>query len=732
MKSIFTSRKKNNQPEDNVNHTDLQDFDSADDQQIRGLSNLYSPDEESQTQIRDIADELYESGKLNAEQIERIRQQQRGKPNFDIFNAVRQIKTITPEDILQARAKLYGFEYRRIVPDEVDKKAFDLLDIYYIKSNHVMPVAVQNGKLIVATSEPGNVFIIDDVKRNCDMEVQIVVCSQTDIEIACEMLTARSLDYDVDDIISDMDDVEVVQDEENDFEDLEKMAGESPVIKFVNYLISNAVHEKASDIHIEPKIKFTRVRYRIDGVLFETMQAPVKMHSAVISRLKIMSNLDISERRLPQDGKISVIVGRRNIDLRISTLPTSNGEKVVIRLLDKKSIMRGLDDSGMVEQTRLSFEELIHAPHGIMLVTGPTGSGKSTTLYSALAQMDGDTTNISTVEDPVEYVLEYCNQVQVNDRIGLTFSAALRSLLRQDPDIIMIGEIRDNETARIAVQAALTGHLVLSTLHTNDAPSSITRLVNIGVDPYLVAASVNGVLAQRLVRTICSHCKELYDVPKNMKKHLERANIDPDSVYKGRGCEKCRDSGYSGRIGIYELLEVNDEIRRIINTDPSTNSLQKAFKGQNGRTLFDDGIEKVRMGITTIEEVLRVTESGDIDVGDDFLDTTEQSQKNHKSDTNTKRKKPAPAKVDLATSMKTQTALNQKEKNKQDSEKENGNAGKNLIMELTRQQEAEEVIIENPIENDSENDGSKDDDSANAMQDSEVDMLIKSSRARKK
>jgi len=307
--------------------------------------------------------------------------------------------------------------------------------------------------------------------------------------------------------------------------------------------------------------------------------------------------------------------------LRVSVLPTSRGEKVVIRLLDSQSIMRGLDDSGMEPKSLEAFKEQVVLPHGILLVTGPTGSGKSTTLYSALAQMDGETMNISTVEDPVEYNLNFCSQVQANEKIGLTFAAALRSLLRQDPDIIMIGEIRDNETAKIAVQAALTGHLVLSTLHTNDAPSSVTRLVNIGIEPYLVAASLNAVLAQRLVRRICPDCKEPYKIPKNMQKYVERTGIEPSQLMHGVGCEKCRQSGYIGRLGIFELLIIDDKFRNIINDDASVNSTRQAFAESGQPTLFDDGIEKVKRGLTTIEEVLRVTqvceqakEKNDVDV----------------------------------------------------------------------------------------------------------------------
>jgi type IV pilus assembly protein PilB len=435
-----------------------------------------------------------------------------------------------------------------------------------------------------------------------------VVCRPHDIETVCEAFREEVVDGDLDDIISDMAEVELVQDQEDEQEDLEKMAGQSPVIKFVNYLISNAIREGASDIHIEPKDKFTRIRYRIDGVLFEMKQSPSKMHPAVVSRIKIMSNLDISERRLPQDGKISVIVGGREIDLRVSTLPTSHGEKVVIRILDSKSIIRGLEQLGMESDTMKAFAQQVTLPHGIMLVTGPTGSGKSTTLYSSLCQMDGDKLNISTVEDPVEYHLAFCNQVQVSEKVGLTFASALRSLLRQDPDVIMIGEIRDNETARIAVQAALTGHLVLSTLHTNDAASSVTRLVNIGIEPYLIAASLNAVLAQRLVRRICPKCKKTYKIPENMRKYAEKWGVKPKQLFHGAGCDDCRGSGYQGRVGIYEMLIVDEDFRDVINKDSSVNNMRRAFRKTHADTLFDDGIKKVKQGLSTIEEVLRVTE----------------------------------------------------------------------------------------------------------------------------
>jgi type IV pilus assembly protein PilB len=321
-----------------------------------------------------------------------------------------------------------------------------------------------------------------------------------------------------------------------------------------------------------------------------------------------MSNLDISERRLPQDGKIKVSVGGRGVDLRISTLPTNHGEKVVVRVLDSESIMRNLEQLGMDPQVCRDFHQEISMPHGILLVTGPTGSGKSTTLYSSLSQMDGEKLNVSTVEDPVEYQLDFCNQVQVNEKIGLDFASALRSLLRQDPDVIMIGEIRDDETARIAVQAALTGHLVLSTLHTNDAASSITRLVNIGIDEYLIAASLNAVLAQRLVRKVCQNCKAEYKVPKSIRKYVELSGIKPEHLFAGTGCDECRNSGYLGRMGIYELLIVDDMFREVINKDASVSNMRRVFRESGQPGLFEDGMKKVEQGLTTIEEVLRVTE----------------------------------------------------------------------------------------------------------------------------
>jgi type IV pilus assembly protein PilB len=590
------------------NNRDSDYLDDGGAEEISGLSQLYCPEQDSTAHVRDVADVLREMGKITAKELSKIRGIQKKRADCDVCQIIGELKLSDEPEISMAQASLYGFEFRQVEPEQVDREAFDKLELEYIKSNHIMPISVRGKSLVVATSRPADLFVIEDVKRQTKMNVRTVVCLEEDINKVCSTFADRKSDYNLDDIIDDMADVEVVQDQQEDSEDLEQMAGQSPVIKFVNYLISNAVREGASDIHIEPKEKLMKTRFRIDGVLFETKQSPLNMHPAIVSRIKIMANLDISERRLPQDGKIKVNVGGRAIDLRVSVLPTNHGEKVVIRVLDSKSVLWGLEQLGMESDVMGVFREQIVLPHGILLVTGPTGSGKSTTLYSALCQMDGEKLNISTVEDPVEYELDFCNQVQTNEKIGLDFASSLRSMLRQDPDVIMIGEIRDNETARISVQAALTGHLVLSTLHTNDAASSITRLVDIGIDEYLIAASLNAVLAQRLVRKICPKCKKTYQVPESMREYIKASGIRTKKFYHGTGCDDCRGSGYVGRVGIYELLVIDEKFRDMINRDSSINSMRRMFRESGRRTLFDDGLLKVKQGLTTIEEVLRVTE----------------------------------------------------------------------------------------------------------------------------
>jgi type IV pilus assembly protein PilB len=554
---------------------------------------------------------LLDSGVITAPQLEQAVQHQQTNPRLSVLESLVQLKAITEVQALEAVAEYFMLPFHHISAPEMDREVFSLLPVDYLKAKLVLPIRREQDDVVVGIVDPADIFLIDDLKRRMKLNVQLVVVPRGDILRAIEELSVGP-GQQVEDIIKDIaeDTVEVVTKKVDDIADLEKIAGESPVIRYVNYLISSAVKEGASDIHIEPGEKQLRIRYRIDGILFEQQAPPLQMHAAIISRLKIMGNLDISERRLPQDGRIRAAVRGRPVDLRVSTLPTTHGEKCVIRILDNRSIMVGLENLGLASDTLEAFRKQISQPHGIVLVTGPTGSGKSTTLYSALQVMDAKKLNISTVEDPVEYELSTINQVNVRESIGMTFSAALRSLLRQDPDIIMIGEIRDEQTARTAVQASLTGHMVLSTLHTNDAPSSITRLINIGIEPFLIAAAVNAIIAQRLVRRICANCKApLTEMPERMSAYMEKHGVKGGKVFHGTGCAKCRQTGYKGRLGIYELLEIDETMRDMITASPDMNVLRKYAIEQGMRPLSKDGLLKVEKGLTTVEELLRVTET---------------------------------------------------------------------------------------------------------------------------
>jgi type IV pilus assembly protein PilB len=519
-----------------------------------------------------------------------------------------------PEQSLQQRvADLNGLDFERIAYDQIETlKHIDTLGMTFCQEHGVLPIRRAGARTIVGMVQPERIALIDELRHKLGTPVKPVVVTRSDVEAVIAEHKEESTDTSVgvDDIIGDIDeaDVEVVETDEEDL-DLEKMAGESPVIRFVNYLIFNAVKEGASDIHIEPQEKSLQIRYRIDGVLFDSMQPPHHMHAAIVSRLKIMANLDISERRLPQDGRIRAMVHGRKLDLRLSTLPTAAGEKVVLRILDTRSIQVSLDDLGFGEDALNIWKNQIKQPHGIILVTGPTGSGKTTTLYASLGQMDRKKLNISTVEDPVEYHLGGINQTQCHEKIGMTFAMALRALLRQDPDVIMVGEVRDQETARVAIQASLTGHLVLSTLHTNDAPSSITRLINIGVEPYLIGSAVNACLAQRLVRRICEHCKTQVPPDDHVAEHLALQGISLDEVCVGEGCNRCRGTGYAGRLGLYELLLLNDAMRDKIASNPNVTEFRRMCIEAGMSTLRNDGFAKVAKGQTTVDEVLRVTEA---------------------------------------------------------------------------------------------------------------------------
>jgi type IV pilus assembly protein PilB len=515
-------------------------------------------------------------------------------------------------------AELVGVSFERIDLEKgleggIDGVMFQRLGLEFCKERGVIPLRMQGSRLVVGTTRPDNVFVMDELRSRLGVPAKPVLVTEDDLRASLELLGDKGdEDADLTDILADVDEGDVefaTQSESATALDLEAQAGESPVIRYVNYIIQTAVKEGASDIHIEPGETKLKVRFRIDGILFEMMNPPPGMSAAIASRLKIMANLDISERRVPQDGRIRASVGGRKLDLRMSTLPTGYGEKIVMRILDQKSIQVELDNLGFDPETLHVWKSAIDEPHGIVLVTGPTGSGKTTTLYASLRTLDRNKMNISTVEDPIEYHLDGITQTQMHEKIGMTFAKALKALLRQDPDVIMLGEIRDHETAHTAVQAALTGHLVLSTLHTNDAPSSVTRLVNIGLEPFLVGAAVNAVLAQRLVRRLCSQCRAEKPPTEEMAEFLQIQGMATDKMWMPSGCEKCRSTGYSGRVGIYELLAVDDSLRDVIARNPNVSEFKRLCMERGMTTLRTDGLRKASEGRTSVSEVLRVTES---------------------------------------------------------------------------------------------------------------------------
>ena len=555
---------------------------------------------------------LLERKQINEEQLDQARKVAAQTPGKTLPQILLTMSAASEAQILSALAETLGMEFETPEKSKIEMEAFNHLPLDYIRKNLVLPMRIEDKTLVVGMADPANVFMLDEIRRKTKRDVRAVAVTGADIGRMVEQLTSDNSDIKVDEIIKDMaeDDIQLVkEDHGDDVTDLEKIGNESPVIRFVNYLLFDALKQGASDIHIEPKEKALKIRYRIDGVLFEAMNPPHNMQSAITSRLKIMANLDIAERRLPQDGRIRAMIHGRKIDLRLSTLPTSAGEKCVMRILDNKSINVALEQLGFSDDALTIWKRQIDQPHGILLVTGPTGSGKTTTLYSSLRCMDGAKLNISTVEDPIEYHLPTATQVQVHEKIGMTFAAALRSLLRQDPDVVMLGEIRDAETANIAVQASLTGHLVLSTLHTNDAPASITRLINVGVEPYLISASVNAILAQRLVRKICMNCRDEYKPSDEMREFLTLQGFTSEQMFHGKGCDRCRKTGYTGRLGIYEMLVMDDSLRDLVTGSPDVNHLRKLCRERGLITLRDDGFAKVIAGQTTVDEILRVTEN---------------------------------------------------------------------------------------------------------------------------
>lgn len=509
-------------------------------------------------------------------------------------------------------SKQYGVPSIDLNEFDIEPEIIKLIPKEVVLKHQVIPINRTGSTLIVAMADPSNIFAIDDIKFLTGYNVEVVVASEQAIEGAVEKYYTSNVTFD--DVMLDFDDDEVdIVDADEDINelDLERSAGDAPVIKLVNLILLDAIRKGASDIHVEPFEKQLRVRYRIDGMLYEVMKPPVKLKHAITSRIKIMSNLDIAERRLPQDGRIKLKMGKnKEMDFRVSILPVIWGEKVVLRLLDKSNLQLDMTKLGFEEKELEGFKKVILNPYGMILVTGPTGSGKTTTLYSVLSELNRTDTNISTAEDPVEYNLFGINQVQMHDDIGLNFGSALRSFLRQDPDIILVGEIRDFETAEIAIKAALTGHLVLSTLHTNDAPSSVSRLLNMGIEPFLVAASVIMIVAQRLARRVCQECKApLDDVPPQVLLDLgvHPDDVDDFVVYKGEGCRVCNGSGNKGRVACYEIMIMTEELREFVLNGASTLELKREAIRQGMKSLRMAALGHLRKGMTSVEEVVRVT-----------------------------------------------------------------------------------------------------------------------------
>ncbi|MEM1211490.1 MAG: ATPase, T2SS/T4P/T4SS family [Planctomycetota bacterium] len=566
-----------------------------------------------------VGDLLLEHGLVTSEQIDQAIDFQKNRKERKLLGeVVVELGFVEAEQVLEVVADAQGLPFTRLTPALTDSSLHEMLPREFCEATPALPLFLVGGKLTVAIAEPDNVFLAEEIERRTGHPVQLVISPPQDI---IDVLgTPEAEGFSIDEVITSIDisdtDVSVI---ENDITDLadDAAAEGSPVIKLVNFLIFDAVKERASDIHIEPDENRLRVRFRVDGRLYEKISPPIRLAPAVASRIKIMAGLDISERRVPQDGAITLGIERRQVDLRVSTMPGKFGEKVVMRIADQKNAISSLDLLGFSPDMLNKLRLQIHQPNGVVLVTGPTGSGKSTTLYSALAEINRDDINISTVEDPVEFNIPGVNQFQVQEKAGFSFASALRALLRQDPDVVMLGEIRDEETARIATQAAMTGHLVVSTLHTNDAPSAVTRIQNMGIEPYLVAAAVRGVLAQRLVRKLCPHCKEPdttahEDRSPGAQALFARYPDLAEASFHGAGCPKCRDSGFAGRLGLYELYIPGDSGLDAIANEAGLQELRKlATSGEDPSasytTLMEDGLDKVRQGLTTVEEVLRAT-----------------------------------------------------------------------------------------------------------------------------
>jgi type IV pilus assembly protein PilB len=504
----------------------------------------------------------------------------------------------------------YGVPFVDLSNFRVDSEVLQMFPEPFMRQNHLIPLFRSGNTLAVAFTNPGDIFTIDEVRRMTGMDVEPMVCREIDCTNAINQYYTTTEQQDLpdepevtslDDLPDDEDQSAASAESASGVRKLEEAASEAPVVRWVNQMIIRAVRERASDIHIEPTREGLTVRFRIDGILHSIVSPKKALQLSVVSRIKIMSRMNIAEKRVPQDGRYGALVDGREIDFRVSTFPTTYGETVVMRILDRMRLL-SLDELGLMGDSATLMREMIAKPHGVLLVNGPTGSGKSTTVYAILGEIRSGDKNIITIEDPVEYDMDKICQSQVNERAGYNYLLGLKHILRQDPDVIMIGEIRDGETAGVAIRAALTGQLVFSTIHTSDAPGTLTRLIDMGIEPFLVSSAVEGTCAQRLVRKICSKCKEPFDPPAKLLEELELA--PGTKFYRGKGCERCRNTGYTGRIGIFEVLKMNDRLRELVVTRPPTSAIRALAREYGMKTLWEDGIMKVTTGVTTIEEVM--------------------------------------------------------------------------------------------------------------------------------
>ncbi len=562
--------------------------------------------------VQSLEEVLLDMNLLDEASLEKARSIQREKA-VPLSDALLSSGILSDHDMIQALSQQWNISLMNIIGEiEVDPSIIDKLPITFLRKYVMVPVRSHGDSMVVAVNDPTNQGPLFDISKIMALkDVKRVLAPKQEILAAINRLVAMK-EESAKDIMEDMEEEEdeILKDLES-IQDITVMETEAPIIRMVNRLMVQAFRERASDIHVEPYESDVKVRYRVDGILHDVLTLPKRIHSAVVSRIKVMATLNIAEKRLPQDGRIGIKLGDHSVDMRISTVPTVNGERVVMRILDKSSVLFGLEELGYYPDDLGAIARLIKQEHGIVLVTGPTGSGKTTSLYSMLNKINSPDKNILTIEDPIEYQLKGIGQIPVNTKVGLTFASGLRSIVRQDPDVILVGEIRDLETAEIAIQAALTGHLVFSTLHTNDSSSAITRLIDMGIEPFLVTSSVNAILAQRLVRKICPACRQEY-FPEDeslLEIGLSKEMLNKDGyLFRGAGCRECIETGYKGRTGIYEILLMNDAIKSTILKTSDSNIIKNVAVKEGLHTLREDGARKVEDGITTIEEVLRVTQ----------------------------------------------------------------------------------------------------------------------------